>query len=51
MDEANGAVEEREKKEEEVNNAGIPIMEINSDARCPEGYIWIKPSKTFTGDT
>jgi hypothetical protein len=52
MDEVNGAVEEREKKEEEQDepdNNKIPNMEINPDPRCPEGYVWIKPAKNFYG--
>ena len=53
MDEVNGAVEEREKKEEELDNdepvEEMPIMEINPDPRCPDGYVWIKPAKNFYG--
>ncbi len=51
MDEANGAVEEREKKEEEQinNNAGMPLIETNKDSRCPEGYVYINPTKDFYG--
>ena len=54
--EENGAVEEREKKEELDN--GMPDGEfeqkpdtnkINQNARCPEGYVYVKPFKNFYG--
>ncbi|SMD31222.1 hypothetical protein [Picrophilus oshimae] len=57
MAEANGAVEEREKKEEEEPvieempdrefDDTIDTNKINQDGRCPDGYVYVKPHKTF----
>ena len=47
MDEANGAVEEREKKEEEPVIEEMPNyskMERSLE-KCPVGYTWVPPFK------
>lgn len=51
MAEANGAVEEREKMQDQEHEmeGGMPLFEINKDARCPDGYVYVKPHKNFYG--
>ena len=58
MDEANGAVEEREKKEEEEDQAidNIPDGEFEemprmeqADMHCPPNRSWVKPFRKKDG--